>query len=191
LGAADVASLLLDDDLAEEAARQGLSIQELSTPQKPSRAAREDQSQQQQQQSGGVLNMAEVAGSNPQQGLGVRFLGSHSPATAVVAGAEGGMHASPADAFTGMFGGAAAAVGGVGAQLPPLPPLAAAAAGGLPAASFKRRGVGRPPGSGRGGRGSRGGMLGRPPGPGRGRGRPKKGGGSGLGGDGLGSEGWM
>jgi hypothetical protein len=82
----------------------------------------------------------------------------------------------PAAGFTGGFG--------AGAQLPPLPPGAAAAAGGAPATSFKRqRGMGRPPGvpgRGRGGRGSRGGRLGRPPGvPGR-RGRGRRGRGAGV-----------
>lgn len=170
LGAADVASLLFDDDLAEEAAKQGLSLKELATPQKPSAAEAAARNGQQQQGLEGVQDDL-----NPQQGLGVRFLGAHSPAAAAVAAAGEG--ASPATAF----------IRGVGAQLPPLPP-AATGAGGTPATSFKRRGSGRAPGVGRGGgRGSRGG---RPPGTGsgrRGRGRGRRGGGAGAEGAG---EGW-
>jgi hypothetical protein len=182
LGAADVASLLLDDDLAEEAARQGLSLKDLASPQKPS--SRPDGGG-----AGAVNGGGPMDAPQQQQGLGVRFLGAHNPAAAEPAAGEGG--GSPA---------AAAAVGFIGsaAALPPLPP-AAAAAGGTPAMSFKRRGIGRPPGVGRGGGGpgSRGGRIGRPPGggrrgrpPGSGRGRGRRGGGGGDGGMDMGGEGW-
>jgi hypothetical protein len=168
LGAADVASLLFDEDLAEEAAKQGLSLKELATPQKPNAKEATGQNGQQQQGLEGVQEDL-----NPQQGLGVRFLSAHSPAAAAAAAGEG---VSPATAFIGGLG--------LGAQLPPLPP-AAAGDRGTPATSFKRRG-GRPPGVARGG--GRGGRIGRPPGPGRrGRGRGRRGGGAGA--EGVG-EGW-
>lgn len=179
LGAADVASLLLDDDLAAEAAKQGLDIKELATPQKQKRSAGDGAGPSGQQQQG--LEGGQE-GSAPQQALGVRFLGAVDPAVAAVAAAGEGVAMAPATSFIGGLG--------AGAQLPPLPPAAAGVGGvGTPATSFKRRGTGRPPGvpgRGGGGRGSRGGRLGRPPGPGR-RGRGRRGGGAGA--EGIG-DGW-
>lgn len=173
LGAADVASLLLDDDLAEEAAKQGLNLKELASPQKPGSGLGTAAGFGGPRQQG--LEVSQEGGSQtPQQALGVRFLGAAGAGVVPAAAAAAVDGPLPAAGFIGGFG--------AGAQLPPLPPGAAAAAAGAPATSFKRqRGMGRPPGvPGRGGRGSRGGRLGRPPGvPGR-RGRGRRGRGAGA-----------
>ncbi|WIA08331.1 hypothetical protein OEZ85_007772 [Tetradesmus obliquus] len=175
LGAADVASLLFDDDLADEAAKQGLdslSLSELNPDDgitNPSPGAA-------QQQQGLGFTAGRIPGfssglttpsAGPQQpspqGLGFGFQpgGSAPPPAAGGLGFAGGSTpgtASPAaSGLPGASGAAAAASAGVG----------------VAALSFKRRGVGRPPGPGRGaaaaapGTGRGRGRRGRPPGSGK------------------------
>ncbi|WIA28393.1 hypothetical protein OEZ86_010939 [Tetradesmus obliquus] len=176
LGAADVASLLFDDDLADEAAKQGLdplSLSELNHDDgitNPSPGAA-------QQQQGLGFTAGRIPGfssglttpsAGPQQpspqGLGFGFQpGGSAPPPAAgglgFAGVSTPGTASPAGSgLPGASGAAAAASAGVG----------------VAALSFKRRGVGRPPGPGRGaaaaaapGTGRSRGRRGRPPGSGK------------------------
>jgi hypothetical protein len=171
LGAADVASLLFDDDLADEAAKQGLDPLNLSelNPEDPSPGPA--------QQQGLGFTAGRIPGFS--SGLTTPSAGVQQPGSQGLGFGFQPRGSAPPPASGGGIGFAGAATpGSASPAASGLPGVSGAAAsagpGGVAALSFKRRGMGRPPGPGRGaaaagapGTGRGRGRRGRPPGSGK------------------------